>query len=73
MKFNSIFSNIFLVLLLVYFFIVILLFFYQRKLLYHPGENNLPLGVQLIGDKYDDQRFLGIARWLEEKSKEHNE
>ena len=37
------------------------------------GENNLPLGVQLIGDKYDDQRFLGIARWLEEKSKEHNE
>ena len=28
------------------------------------GENNLPLGVQLIGDKYDDQRFLGIARWL---------
>jgi len=37
------------------------------------GENNLPLGVQLIGDKYDDQRFLGIARWLEEKSKEYNE
>jgi len=37
------------------------------------GENNLPLGVQLVGDKYDDQRFLGIARWLEEKSKEYNE
>ena len=37
------------------------------------GENNLPLGVQLIGDKYDDQRFLGIAKWLEEKSKEYNE
>ena len=37
------------------------------------GENNLPLGVQLIGGKYDDQRFLGIARWLEEKSKEYNE
>ena len=37
------------------------------------GENNLPLGVQLIGDKYDDHRFLGIARWLEQKSKEHNE
>ena len=37
------------------------------------GENNLPLGVQLIGDKYDDLRFLGVARWLEEKSKEFNE
>jgi len=37
------------------------------------GENNLPLGVQLIGDKYDDQRFLGIARWLEQKSKDYNE
>ena len=37
------------------------------------GENNLPLGVQLIGDKYDDHRFLGVARWLEQKSKEHNE
>ena len=37
------------------------------------GENNLPLGVQLIGDKYDDQRFLGTARWLEQKSKGFNE
>ena len=37
------------------------------------GENNLPLGVQLIGDKYDDHRFLGVARWLEQKSKDHNE
>ena len=37
------------------------------------GENNLPLGVQLVGDKYDDLRFLGIARWLEQKSKEFNE
>ena len=37
------------------------------------GENNLPLGIQLIGDKYDDHRFLGIARWLEQKSKKYNE
>ena len=37
------------------------------------GENNLPLGVQLIGGKYDDQRFLGTARWLEKKSEEYNE
>ena len=31
------------------------------------GENNLPLGVQLIGAKYDDQRFLGVANWLEKE------
>ncbi len=31
------------------------------------GENNLPLGVQLIGDKYDDHRFLGVANWLEKE------
>ena len=37
------------------------------------GENNLPLGIQLIGEKYDDLRFLGIARWLEKKSEKHNE
>ena len=34
------------------------------------GENNLPLGVQLIGDKYDDHRFLGVAKWLEKKCEE---
>ncbi len=34
------------------------------------GENNLPLGVQLIGDKYDDHRFLGVANWLEKECKE---
>ena len=37
------------------------------------GENNLPLGVQLIGEKYDDLRFLGVARWLEQKCKQYNE
>ena len=31
------------------------------------GENNLPLGVQLIGNKYDDHRFLGVANWLEKE------
>ena len=31
------------------------------------GENNLPLGVQLIGDLYDDHRFLGVANWLEKE------
>tara|TARA_B100001121_G_scaffold308527_1_gene332842 strand:- start:4270 stop:5598 length:1329 start_codon:yes stop_codon:yes gene_type:complete len=34
------------------------------------GENNLPLGVQLIGDRYDDHRFLGVANWLEKECKE---
>ena len=34
------------------------------------GENNLPLGVQLVGDRYDDHRFLGVARWLEKECQE---
>ncbi len=34
------------------------------------GENNLPLGVQLVGNKYDDHRFLGIAKWLEKECQE---
>ena len=34
------------------------------------GENNLPLGVQLVGDRYDDHRFLGVARWLEKECHE---
>ena len=34
------------------------------------GENNLPLGVQLIGNKYDDHRFLGGAKWLEKACQE---
>ena len=34
------------------------------------GENNLPLGVQMIGNKYDDHRFLGVANWLEKECKE---
>ena len=37
------------------------------------GENNLPLGVQLIGNKYDDLRFISIANWLEKESKKFNE
>ena len=34
------------------------------------GENNLPLGVQMVGDRYDDHRFLGVARWLEKECQE---
>ena len=34
------------------------------------GQNNLPLGVQLVGDKLDDLRFLGTANWLEKNCKD---
>ena len=34
------------------------------------GENDLPLGVQLVGDKFDDLRFLGTANWLEKNCKD---
>ena len=37
------------------------------------GENNLPLGVQLIGDKLDDLRFLASANWLEKNCKKKND
>ena len=31
------------------------------------GESEMPLGVQLIGAKFDDHKFLGLANWLEKK------
>ena len=34
------------------------------------GENDLPLGLQLIGNKFDDLRFLGTAKWLEDNCKD---
>jgi Asp-tRNA(Asn)/Glu-tRNA(Gln) amidotransferase A subunit family amidase len=34
------------------------------------GESNLPLGVQLIGDRLDDNRFLSTANWLEKNCKD---
>ena len=34
------------------------------------GQINLPLGVQLVGDKLDDLRFLGTANWLEKNCKD---
>mgnify|MGYP005672429121 FL=1 len=34
------------------------------------GENDLPLGVQLVGDKLDDLRFLGTANWLEKNCRD---
>ena len=37
------------------------------------GENNLPLGIQVIGERYDDNRFLGVSSWLEKESEKFNE
>ena len=34
------------------------------------GEGNLPLGVQLVGNKFDDLRFLSTANWLEKNCKD---
>ena len=34
------------------------------------GESDLPLGVQLIGNKLDDIRFLTTANWLEKNCKD---
>jgi Asp-tRNA(Asn)/Glu-tRNA(Gln) amidotransferase A subunit family amidase len=34
------------------------------------GENDLPLGLQLVGNKLDDLRFLGTASWLEKNCKD---
>ncbi len=30
----------------------------------HRGPNNLPVGIQLVGDRYDDDRLLACARWI---------
>ena len=34
------------------------------------GENDLPLGLQLVGNKFDDLRFLGTAKWIEDNCKD---
>ena len=31
------------------------------------GESKMPLGVQLIGAKFDDHKLLGVANWLEKE------
>ena len=36
------------------------------------GKNDLPLGIQLIGDKHDDLRFLGVASWIEKNCKQND-
>ena len=33
------------------------------------GSNNLPLGVQLVGEKFDDARLIRTANWIMKKNK----
>jgi amidase len=33
----------------------------------HRGPNNLPIGIQLVGQRYDDDRLLACARFVWEK------
>jgi Asp-tRNA(Asn)/Glu-tRNA(Gln) amidotransferase A subunit family amidase len=33
----------------------------------HRGPNNLPVGIQLVGQRYDDDRLFACARWVWEK------
>ena len=30
----------------------------------HRGPNNLPVGIQLVAQRYDDERLLACARWI---------
>jgi Asp-tRNA(Asn)/Glu-tRNA(Gln) amidotransferase A subunit family amidase len=33
----------------------------------HRGPNNLPVGIQLVGQRYDDDRLLACATWIWDK------
>jgi amidase len=33
----------------------------------HRGPNGLPVGIQLVARRYDDQRLFAGARWVAEK------
>lgn len=33
----------------------------------HRGPGNLPVGIQLVGQRYDDDRLLACARWVWQK------
>ncbi|MGH6676983.1 MAG: amidase, partial [Xanthobacteraceae bacterium] len=30
----------------------------------HRGPNNLPVGIQLVARRYEDDRLLACARWI---------
>ncbi len=33
----------------------------------HRGPNNLPVGIQIVGQRYEDDRLLSCAHWIWEK------
>ena len=33
------------------------------------GENGMPLGIQIVGEKFDDSRLLRTSNWLINKVK----
>jgi Asp-tRNA(Asn)/Glu-tRNA(Gln) amidotransferase A subunit family amidase len=33
----------------------------------HRGPNNLPVGIQLVAQRYDDDRLLAGAQWTWQK------
>jgi amidase len=33
----------------------------------HRGPNNLPVGIQIVGQRYEDDRLLASARWIWER------
>jgi Asp-tRNA(Asn)/Glu-tRNA(Gln) amidotransferase A subunit family amidase len=33
----------------------------------HRGPNNLPIGIQLVAQRYNDDRLFAVARWIWEK------
>jgi amidase len=33
----------------------------------HRGPNNLPVGIQLVGQRYEDDHLLAAARWVWQK------
>jgi amidase len=33
----------------------------------HRGPNNLPVGIQLVAQRYDDDRLFACARWIWER------
>jgi len=33
----------------------------------HRGPNNLPVGIQIVAQRYDDDRLLACARWIWQK------
>ena len=33
----------------------------------HRGPNNLPVGIQLVAQRYEDDRLFACARWVWDK------